>query len=95
MRHDWQLNHEPQYEGQNRMNSFHNLIEVNYDMVTKTYYFSFVPLVIYVVMFGYFFANGLLNDYFYWPYLVAFILPAIRIFLIGHWGQHLERTVSY
>ena len=56
--------------------------------------FHVIALVIYVVMFGYFFANGLLHEYFYWPYLVCFCLPAIRIFLIGHWGQHLERTVS-
>jgi len=54
--------------------------------------FHVIALVIYVVMFGYFFANGLLHEYFYWPYLVCFCLPAIRIFLIGHWGQHLERT---
>ena len=55
--------------------------------------FHVIALVIYVVMFGYFFTNGMLNDYFYWPYLICFCLPAIRIFLIGHWGQHLERTV--
>ena len=56
---------------------------------------NFFFLAIYVIMFGYFFTNGVLHDYFYWPYLVEFCLPAIRIFLIGHWGQHLERVVSF
>ena len=64
---------------------------VNYDIFLI--FFSF--LAIYVIMFGYFFTNGVLHDYFYWPYLVEFCLPAIRIFLIGHWGQHLERVVSF
>jgi len=54
--------------------------------------FHVIGLAIYVIMFGYFFTNGCLHDYFYWPYLVEFCLPAIRIFLIGHWGQHLERV---
>merc|ERR1719215_1814292 len=54
--------------------------------------FHVISLVIFCVMFGYFFAASMLNDEFYWPYLVLFILPAIRIFLIGHWGQCLEQT---
>lgn len=52
-----------------------------------------VTSVIFVVMFGYFFAASMLNDKFYWPYLVMFLLPAVTIFLIGHWGQCLEQQV--
>lgn len=50
-----------------------------------------ITCVIHVVMFGYFFAASLMVDQFYWPYLVLFLLPAVRIFLIGHWGQCLEQ----
>ena len=52
-----------------------------------------ITCVIFVVMFGYFFSASLLKDEFYWPYLVLFLLPAVRIFLIGHWGQCLEQQV--
>ena len=52
-----------------------------------------ITCVIHVVMFGYFFAASLMVDQFYWPYLVLFLLPAVRIFLIGHWGQCLEQQV--
>ena len=31
---------------------------------------------------------------FYWPYLVLFALPCVRILLIGHWGQVLEMQVG-
>ena len=54
-----------------------------------------VTSVIFVVMFGYFFAASMLNDKFYWPYLVMFLLPAVTIFLIGHWGQCLEQQVIF
>jgi len=50
-----------------------------------------VTCVIFVVMFGYFFAASMMVDQFYWPYLVLCLLPAVRIFLIGHWGQCLEQ----
>ena len=52
-----------------------------------------VTCVIFVVMFGYFFAASMMVDQFYWPYLVLCLLPAVRIFLIGHWGQCLEQQV--
>ncbi len=52
-----------------------------------------ITCVIFVVMFGYFFAASMLKDEFYWPYLVLCLLPAVRIFLIGHWGQCLEQQV--
>ena len=52
-----------------------------------------ITSVIFVIMFGYFFAAAMLDQKFYWPYLVLCILPAIRIFLIGHWGQVLESQV--
>ena len=55
--------------------------------------FHVIARVIFVVMFGYFFSASLMKDEFYWPYLVLFLLPALRIFLIGHWGQCLEQQV--
>jgi len=50
-----------------------------------------ITCVIFVVMFGYFFAASMMLDQFYWPYLVLCLLPAVKIFLIGHWGQCLEQ----
>lgn len=50
-----------------------------------------ITSVIFVVMFGYFFSAAMLKDEFYWPYLVLCLLSAVRIFLIGHWGQVLEQ----
>ena len=52
-----------------------------------------ITSVIFVVMFGYFFSASMLDQKFYWPVLVLCLLPAIRIFLIGHWGQVLESQV--
>ncbi len=52
-----------------------------------------VSSVIFVVMFGYFFSALTIDSEFYWPYLVLFLLPCIRILLIGHWGQVLEHQV--
>ena len=46
-------------------------------------------------MFGYFFAASMMLDQFYWPYLVLCLLPAVKIFLIGHWGQCLEQQVRF
>ena len=56
---------------------------------------NLITSVISVIMFGYFFSAAMLDKEFYWPYLVLFILPAIRIYLIGHWGQVLEQQVTY
>ena len=50
--------------------------------------------VVFVVMFGYFFSATTIDKEFYWPYLVLFLLPCIRILLIGHWGQVLEHQVG-
>eukprot|EP00095_Tigriopus_kingsejongensis_P003812 maker-scaffold278_size225338-snap-gene-0.13 protein:Tk03812 transcript:maker-scaffold278_size225338-snap-gene-0.13-mRNA-1 annotation:"gustatory receptor 43a-like" len=50
-----------------------------------------ITCVIFVVMFGYFFAAAAIDTKFYWPYLVLCLLPALRVFLIGHWGQVLEQ----
>ncbi len=50
-----------------------------------------VSSVVYTVMFGYFFSASLMDKQFYWPYLVLCLLPAIRILLIGHWGQVMEQ----
>ncbi len=52
-----------------------------------------ITSVIFVVMFGYFFTASMIDKEFYWPYLALFLLPALRIFLIGHWGQLLEQQV--
>ena len=30
---------------------------------------------------------------FYWPYLVIMITPALRLMLVGHWGQIVKDTV--
>ena len=52
-----------------------------------------VTSVITVIMFAYFFIASTIDGHFYWPYLVLCLLPAIKIFLIGHWGQVLEQQV--
>ena len=31
---------------------------------------------------------------FYWPFLVIMVTPAIRLMLVGHWGQIMKDTVS-
>ena len=50
-----------------------------------------VTSIINVIMFAYFFIAATIDGHFYWPYLVLCLLPAIKIFLIGHWGQTLEQ----
>jgi len=50
-----------------------------------------VTSIINVIMFAYFFIASTIDGHFYWPYLVLCLLPAIKIFLIGHWGQVLEQ----
>ena len=30
---------------------------------------------------------------FYWPFLVIMVTPAIRLMLVGHWGQIMKDTV--
>jgi hypothetical protein len=50
-----------------------------------------VTAIINVIMFAYFFIAATIDGHFYWPYLVLCLLPAIKIFLIGHWGQTLEQ----
>ena len=52
-----------------------------------------VTSIINVIMFAYFFIASTIDGHFYWPYLVLCLLPAIKIFLIGHWGQVLEQQV--
>jgi len=52
-----------------------------------------ITSVIFAVMFGYFFSASMIDKEFYWPYLVLFLLPCLRILLIGHWGQVLEHQV--
>lgn len=50
-----------------------------------------ITSVVFVVMFGYFFAAAAIDTKFYWPYLALGLLPALRIFLVGHWGQLVEQ----
>ena len=57
--------------------------------------FHVIACVIYVVMFGYFFVAGAMAGFFYWPYLILWLQPAIRVMLIGHWGYHLENIVGF
>lgn len=52
-----------------------------------------ITSVVFVVMFGYFFAAAAIDTKFYWPYLALGLLPALRIFLVGHWGQLVEQQV--
>ena len=54
-----------------------------------------VTAIINVIMFAYFFIAATIDGHFYWPYLVLCLLPAIKIFLIGHWGQTLEQQVIH
>ena len=54
-----------------------------------------VTAIINVIMFAYFFIAATIDGHFYWPYLVLCLLPAIKIFLIGHWGQTLEQQVLH
>ena len=49
-----------------------------------------VTSVIHLILFGYFFSASALDGSSLediWPYLVLAVLPAIRLLLIGHWGQ--------
>jgi hypothetical protein len=70
------------------------LLPNNFDFYLLQMLVNVITSVIFVIMFGYFFAAAMLDQKFYWPFLVLFILPAIRIFLIGHWGQVLEIQVG-
>ena len=31
---------------------------------------------------------------FYWPFLVIMVTPALRLMLVGHWGQIVKNTVD-
>ena len=32
---------------------------------------------------------------FYWPFLIIMLTPALRLMLVGHWGQIMKDTVGY
>ena len=39
--------------------------------------------------------DTLMSGEFYWPFLVIMVTPAIRLMLVGHWGQIMKDTVSH
>ena len=57
-----------------------------------------ITSVIHLILFGYFFSASALDSASLednWPYLVLAILPAIRLLLIGHWGQVYIAHLKY
>lgn len=53
-----------------------------------------ITSVVHLILFGYFFSASALDGSSLediWPYLVLAVLPAIRLLLIGHWGQVMEQ----
>merc|ERR1712240_779268 len=48
--------------------------------------------VVIVIMFGFFTIAGALDGNFYWPFLIIMLTPALRLMLVGHWGQIMKDT---
>merc|ERR1719232_1534400 len=53
---------------------------------------NMITNVVILIMFGFFTIAGALDGKFYWPFLVIMLTPAIRLMLVGHWGQILKDT---
>merc|ERR1712029_1062912 len=53
---------------------------------------NLITNVVILIMFGFFTIAGALDGKFYWPFLVIMLTPAIRLMLVGHWGQILKDT---
>merc|ERR1712029_825056 len=53
---------------------------------------NMITNVVIVIMFGFFTIAGALDGNFYWPFLVIMLTPAIRLMLVGHWGQIMKDT---
>ena len=55
---------------------------------------NLITNVVILIMFGFYTIAGALDGKFYWPFLVIMLTPAIRLMLVGHWGQILKDTVG-
>jgi len=53
---------------------------------------NLITNVVILIMFGFFTIAGALDGKFYWPFLIIMLTPAIRLMLVGHWGQILKDT---
>jgi len=53
---------------------------------------NMITNVVIVIMFGFYTIAGALDGEFYWPFLVIMVTPAIRLMLVGHWGQIMKDT---
>ena len=54
---------------------------------------NMITNVVVVIMFGFYTVAGALAGEFYWPFLVIMLTPALRLLLVGHWGQIMKDTV--
>ena len=55
---------------------------------------NMITNVVVVIMFGFYTVAGALAGEFYWPFLVIMLTPALRLLLVGHWGQIMKDTVG-
>jgi len=53
---------------------------------------NLITNIVILIMFGFFTIAGALDGKFYWPFLIIMLTPAIRLMLVGHWGQILKDT---
>merc|ERR1712241_1055530 len=53
---------------------------------------NLVTNVVILIMFGFYTIAGALDGKFYWPFLVIMLSPALRLMLVGHWGQIMKDT---
>jgi len=53
---------------------------------------NMITNVVVVIMFGFYTVAGALAGEFYWPFLVIMLTPALRLLLVGHWGQIMKDT---
>merc|ERR1740123_762908 len=53
---------------------------------------NMITNVVIVILFGFYTIAGALDGEFYWPFLVIMVTPAIRLMLVGHWGQIMKDT---
>jgi len=53
---------------------------------------NMITNVVIVIMFGFFTIAGALDGNFYWPFLIIMLTPALRLMLVGHWGQIMKDT---
>merc|ERR1719471_978044 len=53
---------------------------------------NMITNVVIISMFGFYTIAGALDGEFYWPFLVIMLSPALRLMLVGHWGQIVKDT---